>query len=54
MNFSDKLNELSYLSYFVEKRRKKMKNFIIGGLVLYTVGISYLFFNGGVYRVRSR
>lgn len=54
MNMSDKLNELSHLSYFMLERRKSMKNFLLGGLVLYTVGLSYLLYKRGDFNVRSR
>lgn len=54
MNFSDKLSELSHLSYFALERRKRVKNFILGGLVLYSVGLSYLLYKRGEFNVRSR
>lgn len=58
MKMSDKLNELSFLSYFMLERRKNMKNFLLGGLVgvlgLYSLGASYLLYYGGGKRVRGR
>lgn len=38
----------------LKERRKSMKNFLLGGLVLYTIGATYILINGGVHRVRSR
>lgn len=31
-----------------------MKNFLLGGLVLYSLGLSYLLYKRGEFNVRSR
>ena len=59
MRMSDKLSELSNFAYFALERRKRMKNFIIGGLVstllVYSIGSTYLLVcKGGRFNVRSR
>lgn len=52
---TDYANDMCY-EYFnaLKERRKFMKNFLLGGLVLYTIGATYILINGGVRRVRSR